>query len=123
MIRRHQKRRRPSVPWEWEHVHAVRVALQWHLGAGPWLSCYVGGVPCHLLDARHDSMYPKTARNALQSLMERRGRLTFKQFEACMVALDHATHHPPPMQDESSPWNFREAAQILHVWLRDYAPI
>lgn len=123
MIQRHRKKRRPGIPWTWEHVHAARKALEWHLGAGPDLSCNAAnGHPCWLMDERHDPNYHLTATNALRALRINLGRLTFRQMDSVVVALDHAIRHPPPAPDSPSPWPFAEALQFLHVWLRDYDP-
>ncbi len=118
------KRRRPPIPWTWEHVHAAHDALEYHLGAGKRLACYAAdGKPCFLTDSLGAwESYARHAGNALGALRDGTGRLTFHMMDAICVALEHAMRHPPQSGDipVRSPYPYGEAGQILEVWLRDY---
>lgn len=109
-----RRRGRPPIPWQWEHIHAIVDALELHLGAGRHLTCYDSRTkqPCWILDARHNlGGHERAAAAAIQAFRQKRFKLT-----SCILALDHATRHPPA--EPIGPYT--EALEILTAWMRDY---
>lgn len=106
---------RPPCPWMDYHVAAVMDSIRRHFGLGDYMTCWPDGQtrPCCMQAIREWPGYERVAVNLLKALQARKGRLTWKQFDAAGIALEHAKRHGGHAAT-------KEALGILDAWMRDY---